>query len=204
MSEPKGSAPVLVNAASLPEADTGSCEWDRDHNASLLSVSQDGRTVEWGPRKPEFQGKIYPPAWVPASTRMHLHSGTFRWDFVVDEMARTQIGVGFMLLWDVGPDWGFFGYLGASPTAWAYDPSTGDIVCNTRSIRGDLPKFSDGRTGVVSVQLHLPRHDEGSGSFVVDGLETHRIRLPAGAVVLPAACLLEESQRVTLNRYERG
>jgi hypothetical protein len=128
----------------------------------------------------------------------------FRWDFVVDEMACAQIGVGFMLLWDVGPDWGFFGYLGASPTAWAYDPSTGDVVCNTKSIQGGLPKFSNGRTGVVSVHLHLPRRDEGFGSFVVDGLETLRVRLPAGAVVLPAACFLKESQRVTLNRYERG
>jgi hypothetical protein len=204
MSDPKKSEPVLLNAASLVEADVGLFEWSRDHNSSLLSVSSNGRTVEWGSRKPEFQGKLYPPVWVPASTQMHLHSGTYQWDFVVDEMACTQIGVGFMLLWDVGPDWGFFGYLGASPTAWAYDPSTGDVVCNTDSIQGDLPKFANGRAGVVSVHLRLPRHDEGFGTFVVDDMETRRIRLPVGAVVLPAACLFKETQQVSLNRYERS
>lgn len=29
-------------------------------------------------------------------------SGSFRWEFVVEEMANAQIGIGFMLLWDVG------------------------------------------------------------------------------------------------------
>lgn len=211
MSDPKAGEPHLLNAASLAEADVGSCEWDCDHNSSLLAVSPDGRTIEWRPRRMKVWEKLmafrrkdfYPPAWVPASTRMHLHSGTFSLDFVVDEMARAQIGVGFMLLWNVGPDWGFFGYLGASPTAWAYDPSTGDVVCNTKSIQGGLPKFENGRTGLVSVRLELPRGEEGFGSFIVDGLETQRIPLPAGAVVLPAACLLRESQRVTLSGLGR-
>ena len=119
-------------------------------------------------------------------------------------MARAQIGVGFMLLWSVGPDWGFFGYLGASSTAWAYDPSTGDVVCNTESIQGGLPKFADGRTGEVSVHLDLPRHAEGSARFLVEGVYTRVIPLPEGAVVLPAACLLTESQRVTLAGYGRS
>jgi hypothetical protein len=211
MNDPTTDEPRLLDAASLAEADVGSCEWDRDRKSSLLAVSPNGRTIEWGPRRmrlwrkfmPVGRKKFYPPAWVPASTRMHLHSGTFRLDFVVDEMARAQIGVGFMLLWNVGPDWGFFGYLGASPTAWAYDPSTGDVVCNTKSIQGGLPKFSNGRTGLVSIRLELPRGDEGFGSFIADDLETRRIPPPAGAVVLPAACLLRETQRVTLSRYER-
>jgi hypothetical protein len=211
MNDPTREEPRLLSAASLAEADVGTFEWDRDHVSSLLAVSPDGRTIEWRPRKVRVWQKFvsltrkdsYPPAWVPASTRMHVHSGTFRLDFVVDEMARAQIGIGFMLLWNAGPDWGFFGYLGSSPTAWAYDPSTGDVVCNTNSIQGGLPKFWDGRTGLVSVRLELPRHAEGFGSFIVDGLETRRIPLPAGAVVLPAACLLRESQRVTLRGYER-
>lgn len=119
-------------------------------------------------------------------------------------MASAQIGVGFILLWDVGPDWGFFGYLGASPAAWAYDPSTGDVVGNTQSIEGDLPKFADGRTGVVSVHLDLPRRGDGSARFRVDGVDTQRIPLPKGAVVLPAACFLRETQRVTLAQFERS
>ena len=203
MSDASEHAPTLLSATALAESDVGSCEWDVDQGSSLLSVSNKGLTIEWGPRKPECKGKLRTPAWVPAPTRLHLHSGTFRCDFVVEEMASAQIGVGFLLLWDVGPDWGFFGYLGASPTAWAYDPSTGDVVCDTESIQAGLPKFADGRTGVVSVQLNLPRDAEGSGSFRVSGTDTRRIALPIGAVVMPAACLLRESQRVTLARYER-
>jgi hypothetical protein len=167
-------------------------------------VSKNGETIEWGPKKPEFMGKYYPPAWVPAPTRAHLHSGNFRWDFVVEEMAARQIGVGFMLLWDIGPDWGFFGYLGASTTAWAYDPSTGDVVSNTESIQGNLPKFAGGRTGIVSVFLQLPRTGEGSGRFRVNGMDTRCVPLPEGAVVLPAACLLQETQRVTLSHFQRS
>jgi hypothetical protein len=119
---------VLLRAVDLAESDIGACEWDRLHNADLLTVADDGQTIVWESPKPTYTGKLYPPAWVPATTRLHLHSGTYHWDFVVEEMKNAQIGVGFMLLWDVGPDWGFFGYLGSSVTAWSYDPSTGDSL----------------------------------------------------------------------------
>jgi hypothetical protein len=140
--------------------------------------------------------------WVPASTRARLHSGKFRWDFVVEEMACAQIGIGFMLLWDVGPDWGFYGYLGSSTTAWAYDPSTGDVVCNTKSIQGGLPKIADGHRGVVTVRLDLPRDAEGTARFSINGTEARAVLLPVSSVVLPAACLLKETQRVTLGDLE--
>ena len=201
MSEPSAREPALLRAASLAETDRGVFEWNPDHNSDLLTVSDGGRTIEWGPRKPEYKGTYYPPAWVPASTRAHLHSGKFQWDFVVDEMARAQIGIGFMLLWDVGPDWGFFGYLGASGTAWAYDPSTGDVVTNTESIEGGLLKFAGGHTGVVTVHLDLPREAEGTARFSVAGKASKHIRLPAGSVVLPAACFLKETQKVTLANF---
>ena len=198
------SEPLLLKARDLLESDIGSFEWNALHNSDVLTVSKHGETIEWGPKKLEYTGKHYPPAWVPAPTRAHLHSGNFRWDFVVEEMASRQIGVGFMLLWDIGADWGFFGYLGASTTAWAYDPSTGDVVYNTESIQGHLPKFAGGRTGIVSVFLELPRTGEGSGRFQVNGVDTHSIPLPEGAVVLPAACLLKETQRVTLAQFQRS
>jgi hypothetical protein len=118
-------------------------------------------------------------------------------------MASRQIGVGFMLLWNIGPDWGFFGYLGASATAWAYDPSTGDVVSAAKSIQGGLPKFEDGRTGVVSVELNVPRDVEGSGRFIIAGTETNPIPLPSGAVVLPAACFLEVTQKISLANFRR-
>jgi hypothetical protein len=202
MSEPSAREPALLSATSFSETDRGSFDWNPNHNADLLTVSNGGRTIEWGPRKSEYKGKFYPPAWVPASTRSHLHGGKFQWDFVIDEMACAQIGIGFMLLWDIGPDWGFFGYLGSSTSAWAYDPSTGDVVYNTESIEGGLPKIADGHTGVVSVQLDLPREAEGAARFSINGTASKPIRLPTGSVVLPAACLLKESQKVTLANFQ--
>lgn len=193
--------PVLLRAEAFAENDIGSAKWKPEHSAHLLSVTNDGRTIEWAPlRRSEGQRR---PVWVPIPTRLHLHSGHFRWDFIVDEMATAQIGIGFMLLWNVGPDWGFFGYLGASSTAWSYDPSTGDVVCATKSIQGELPTFLGGRSGVVSVDLNLPRTAEGEGKFIIDNVETRPVRLPLGAVVLPAACLLKETQKVTLSNVQR-
>jgi hypothetical protein len=87
-----------------------------------------------------------------------LHSGTFSLDFVVDDMANAQIGVGFLLAFEGGLfDWGFYGYLGAGAFAWAYDPSTGDLVTGTESIQGRLPKFPNSRTGVVTLEVDSPR-----------------------------------------------
>src|ERR1041384_4807137 len=101
--------PVLLKATTFAVADIGSFEWDAGHNADLLTVFNNGLTIEWGPRKPQYTGKYYPPAWVPASTRCQLHSACVQWDFVIEELASAQIGIGFMLLWNIGPDWGFFG-----------------------------------------------------------------------------------------------
>jgi len=199
-SDEKGQ-PSLLHAMTFADGDIGEVEWNSEHNGHLLTVTNNGQAIEWKPRQ-KGKDKLS-PVWVPASTSLYLHSGHFRWDFIVDEMASRQIGVGFMLGWDVGPDWGFFGYLGASPTAWAYDPSTGDVVCATESIQGGLPKFEDGRTGVVSVELKIPRNAEGEGKFIVAVTETHPIPLPVGAVVLPAACFLKETQKITIANFER-
>src|SRR5262249_48927334 len=109
----------------------------------------------------------------------------------------------FMLQWDQGLDWGFFGYLGAGVTAWAYDPSTGDVVTGTKSIAGGLPKFLDAGRGIVSVRLELPRTQAGSGTFIVDGVPSPAIALPEGAVVVPAACLLREGQQIRLGALSR-
>lgn len=204
MSEDSRIQPSLLEASAFAESDLGTCEWDRERNADIVTVSADGKTIEWGPKKPEYTAKIYPPSWVPAVTRMKLHSGRFQWTFSVEEMADAQIGLGFMLLWNTGPDWGFYGYLGASSTAWAYDPSTGDVVRNTRSIQSGLPTFANRRSGEVTIRLTLPRHAEGAASFLIDGIETQRFALSTGAVILPAACLLKESQRISLTRFERS
>jgi hypothetical protein len=134
-----------------------------------------------------------------------LHSGQFSLDFQVDEMAERQIAVGFMIqLTDgvnVGSDWGFFGYLGSSISAWAYDPSTGDVVNATESIEGGLPKFENGHNGTVRMHVAVPRQEAGSVKFTVDGVESKPISLPVGAVVLPAASLLKAGQRITLTNF---
>jgi len=191
--------PSLLHAGTLAEDDIGQLKWNSDHNGDRLAITNNGQTIQWKVRN-KAEDDL---AWLPASTCLQLHSGHFRWDFVVEEMASGQIGVGFMLLWDVGPDWGFFGYLGASPTAWSYDPSTGDVVCNTESIQAGLPKFAEGQPGIVSVELRVPRNAEGEGKFIVAGTETEPILLPVGAVVLPAVCFLKETQKITLANFER-
>lgn len=206
--------PALLNALSFEPNDLGSCEWDAEFRSRHLTVSNNGKTVEWDPKNHAHGGSfsraslseieaLKPIAWVPAKTRLKLHSGQFHLDFSIENMGRAQIGVGFMLLWDVGEDWGFFGYLGASTSAWAYDPSTGDVVRATKSIEGGLPKIDKKRGGIVSLELRLPRNDRGEARFVTKGVPSRPIALPVGSVVLPAACLLSESQRVTISRYEQ-
>jgi hypothetical protein len=72
------------------------------------------------------------------------------------------------------------------------------VVYATESIQGGLPKVSDGRSGVVSVRLDLPREAAGTAWFSMNGAESRPIALPEGSVVLPAACFLKESQKVSL------
>jgi hypothetical protein len=199
--------PTLLKASTIDESDIGSCAWDRTHNSDYLEVSHNGKTVAWTKTKGNKDWPL-PPAWIPARTLLHLHSGTYRWNFTVEQMGRAQLGIGFLLFWELGPqrlpDWGFFGYLGASPTAWSYDPSSGDVVTDTKSIEGGLPKFQDGETGVVSVELDLPRSAAGSAHFISGGVRSRAIPMPEGAVLLPAACFLKQGQRVTLADFERG
>lgn len=196
--------PQLLQAKSISLKEIGSMVWNAEHNNDLLTVSNCGHTVEWCPSKSSDTANRYPPAWVPAITMAQLHSGRFAWDFVVNEMADRQIGIGFMLLWNFGPDWGFFGYLGASPTAWAYDPSTGDVVTAESSVEGNLPTFENRHTGKVRIELDLPRNAEGSAMFSINGVASRPILLPRGSVVLPAACLLKESQKVTIESFARS
>lgn len=191
--------PARLLATNLATSDIGELAWDTTHNPEMLAF--DGPTVSW--RRPEQPAEGYPPAWVPASTRARLHSGTFRWDFVISDMQQAQIGVGFMLVFEEGVDWGFFGYLGAGHFAWSYDPSTGDVVNATESIAGGLPTFADGENGTVTVEAELPRTGPGVARFIVNGRRSPDIALPESAVIMPAACLLHEAQRVRLGPLTR-
>ena len=189
----------LLRASSRAATAIGEARWDTTQNAELLHF--DGDVATW--RRPAAVPEQYPPAWVPASTLAQLHSGTFRWDFEVEHMQSAQLGLGFMLVFEDGVDWGLYGYLGAARTAWSYDPSTGDVVNATESIAGGLPTFEDGESGTVTVELELPRDAPGRGRFIVNGQASPDIELPAGAVIMPAACFLREGQQVRFGEVVR-
>ncbi|MDM8549105.1 hypothetical protein QUF72_03460 [Desulfobacterales bacterium HSG2] len=65
-----------------------------------------------------------------------------------------------------------------------------------------MPKFEDGHTGVVSVELQLPRHAAGMAKFIVNGTDTPAFKLPESSVVLPAACFLKRTQKITLANFK--
>lgn len=186
----------LLSASDLPRGAHGTWGWDVGFNTQDLEYSANSLAAVWRHRHQEPED-VGPRLWVPVQSRARLHSGNFRWDFVISQMGQAQIGVGFMLDWTVGPDWGFFGYLGSSSSAWAYDPSSGDVVLATRSIEGGLPVLTSGE-GSVTVEAHLPRHADGLARFVINGVASRAVWLPPGAVLVPAACLLEVGQKVAL------
>ena len=195
-----------VRASTYEWNDIGEVLWDSSHNRDRLTITGGGLTIAWDESKNKAGEQT--PCWIPASSRLHLHSGQFSLDFQIDEMAQHQIGVGFMIqLTDgvyVGSNWGFFGYLGSSHTAWSYDPSTGDVVTDTKSIESGLPKIENGHAGVVRIQVRAPRQEAGSVQFIVNGVQSKPIPLPVGAVVLPAACFLKNGQKITLSNFNRS
>ncbi|CAF1041583.1 unnamed protein product [Didymodactylos carnosus] len=134
--------------------------------------------------------------WIPVQTRDSLSSGVYSIDFQINQLCSKQLGVGFLL---APADWGFFGYLGASERAWAYDPYEGAIVNATNAIYTDLPKIEQ-QDDIVTLQLHLK--EECKAIFIVHNIQTPTIHLPKNSAVLPAACLLEHGQKITLTNFK--
>lgn len=185
--------PQPANAMAYAIEDIGKFEWK---NKDSLILSNDNQTMEWNPEN----GQI---AFLPEITTLRLHSGKYSLDFNIEEMNSAQIGVGFMLLWvNELLDWGFYGYLGSGFSAWSYDPSTGDVINAGTSIQGGLPKFENKYSGIITVELNLPRNAEGEGKFIVNGVESSPINLPIGAVVVPAATLLRKDQKITISNFK--
>ena len=186
--------PYLLNSSTFSSEeknDFGEFRFANDRGEdSSLQLTNNDCTVEWA-RPPQL-------AWVRVPTKTKLHSGKWSLEFHVESMRERQIGVGFLLDWNIGPDWGFFGYLGSSNSAWSYDPSTGDIVSGTESVHGHLPKFTND-SGVIGLEVDLPANEKGKFTFIVDGVRTPTKELPnSGAVVIPAVCLLSIGQKVTI------
>jgi hypothetical protein len=186
--------PSLLDSSTFPSEiknDFGEFHFVSNQSTnSSIKFSNNDCTVEW--TEPSEV------VWIPVETEAKLHSGKWSLEFYVESMQDRQIGLGFLLDWNVGPDWGFFGYLGSSSSAWSYDPSTGDIVTNTNSIHGNLPKFTE-NSGVIGLELDLPSDNIGKFTFIVDGVRTSTKQLPnSGAVAIPAVCLLSIGQKVTI------
>jgi hypothetical protein len=74
---------------------------------SPIVYSNDDHTVEW-----INASQII---WIPVQTKAQLHSGKWFLEFDVESVETHHIEVGFLSDWNIGPDWGFFGYLGSSP-----------------------------------------------------------------------------------------
>eukprot|EP00483_Globobulimina_turgida_P000893 UN00894 len=79
-------------------------------------------------------------SWLGREALPILHDGIFEIEFEIGPTNDKQIGVGLMVY---PPNWGFFGYLGAGWNAWSYDPTTGDIVTETKSMMSNLPKADE-------------------------------------------------------------
>ena len=171
-----------------PEPGGMEMEWDRTNSQQDLAISDDGLTLSW---RTDSEA-----VWLCSQTTGRFTGGNYSWDFAIESIAQRQIGVGIML---DPPDWGFFRYLGAGTGAWAYDAYEGAIVTKTEAIHSDLPKFQE--TGIVTVRLNLT--DVNTCTFVVNGEETPAIELPAGATIIPAACLLKKGQVVTIRDLRR-
>ena len=163
--------------------------WDPASTQEDLTILNDGRTLAW--RRDSVA------SWLGSQTTARLAGGSYSWDFIIEEIADRQIGVGIML---VPPDWGFFRYLGAGRNAWAYDAYEGAIVTQTKAIYSDLPRIE--RRGTVSVSLDL--ENSRSCTFLVDNEVTPAIQLPDDATVIPAACLLRKGQIVTIANFHRA
>ena len=92
--------------------------------------------------------------------------------------------------------------MGAGSTDWWYDPSTGDIVSDTNSVHDNLPKFIKD-SGSIILELNLPLEENGSFTFIVDGVRTQTKSLPARTVAEPTIFLLKKGQKVTFQRLKR-
>lgn len=171
--------------------------WDGDSTQEPLRISNEGTRLSW---EPPPETSLQPsssdrPVWLVSQTTGRLTAGHFSWDFFIDSLEQRQMGIGILI---APPDWGFFGYLGAGHNAFAYDPYQGAIVTETVAVYSGLPKITS--VGTVSIELDLLEQD--TCTFIVNGERTPSIPLPPGCTVIPAACLLEPGQCVSLRGFQ--
>jgi hypothetical protein len=69
----------------------------------------------------------------------------------------------------------------------------------TEASHSGLPTIK--KQGVVALELDLVAGQPHRARFIVDGVATPEIPLPDGSIVVPAACLLAQGQKVTLQNF---
>ena len=186
----------LLSAEELNEGEIGKAEFSTTSN-KILTITNNNKTIEWQHDK-HLKQKFH---WQTIETSLKLHSGIYSIDFQIEKMSHKKIGIGFLLLWNKGVDWGFYGFLGSSSSSFSYDPSVGEIISQSRPIKDNLPKF-EGDSGEISIEFHLPRKGENcSASFRVNGVRTPPITLPHSSVVVPAVCLLNPNQKISISSF---
>lgn len=144
--------------------DNSQLHWNTNQTTDSLSITDNEQKVHWT--------QDIEAAWMGTQCLPILKNGIFEWEFEIGPLQNHQIGVGLMVY---PPNWGFFGYLGAGANAWSYDPSTGDIVTETESMKGNLPTIDKENGGIIKVILDLKTNN--TFQFVVDGKETEPVSI---------------------------
>ncbi len=171
-------------AGNLPSPEEIEHIWDKENTSSDIKISKDKKTISWE------TDKYF--AWQCAESEALLKGKDYQFDFEMKGMSDAQMAVGFL----VNPiDWGFYGYLGAGQNAYAYDPSSGHIVTETRELFSGLTKIKN--SGKVTLRLYLSRHPQ-TAVFIVNETESPIITLPDKAEVIPGACLFKKGQSVKI------
>lgn len=152
-------------------SDTLKLKWDKDSSSDDITISDDGSTIKWPGNLDS--GVI----WYPCQAMPILHNGRFEIEFEFSKFHDRQIGIGLMVY---PPNWGFYGYLGAGYNAWSYDPTTGDIVTQTESIKGNLPKWIDGinddeNERRITLDVNVKHNTKHYFQFIVQNKETGKI-----------------------------
>lgn len=153
-------------------------------------------SVKW--LNPTYAAHFFP-------ARDLLHSGKWSLEFRIKSMQNFHIAVGFAIPRHYKLEDIYEGYprrMGAGSSDRWYDPSTGDIVCDTHSIHDNLPKFTKD-SGIIGLELDLSLEENGSFTFIVNGVRTPTKSLRPKTIAQPAIFLFKKGQKVVLKNLKR-
>jgi len=175
----------------LAPVPTNDIVWEESKTSSHLSINNKGKTLEWA--TPNTGGQ---PAF--AQTNGMLGGGSFRVDFMIDELEGEKLLVGFTICVLVRLSWGEYG--GYRNVACMYDPNRGTIIAEQGVNRTGLPTLTKGK---ITLELFLEQNQPQRAVFTIDGTRSPEIQLPQDSVVIPSAFLFVQRQKVTLLNFTR-